>query len=145
MGRGKHRLHTKKQENEMNRSKRINTFLIFVLSCYLLLIHYSCKKENANALQCDYKNLDADSILYSNCVSIIIKQNCLYCHNNSVKKGWVNLQGYAHVKKYADNHKLLGSIGHLKGYKAMPMAADMLSGEDICKIKFWVYNGAINK
>lgn len=118
--------------------------LLPAFALLLLLMMHSCKKENVNNIQCNNSNLNPDSIRYSNTVSIIIKKNCLYCHNNSIKKGWVNLQGYEHVKKYANNHKLLGSIAHLKGYTAMPRDEEMLSADDICKIKFWIDNGATN-
>jgi hypothetical protein len=121
-----------------------NIIFSLLLFAFLLLSLNACKKENVNAIQCDNSGMNPDSIRYSNTVSVILKQNCIRCHSNSLKKGWVNLQGYEHVKKYADNHKLLGTIAHLKGYKAMPRGAEMLSVQDICKIKFWIDHGAMN-
>jgi hypothetical protein len=120
-------------------------FFSLIVIIFLTLILNSCKKkEDVNSIQCDTSGLNPDSILYSNTVSVIIQKNCIRCHSNSVKKGWVNLEGYEHVRKYTNNHKLLGAIAHLEGYIRMPRDADQLSQEDICKIKFWIDNGAMN-
>ncbi|MBI4945725.1 MAG: hypothetical protein HY840_04910 [Bacteroidetes bacterium] len=120
--------------------------LLTFLSVVLLLLQSCRKKEDVNTVQCDTIGWNPDSITYSTTVSVIIKRNCIRCHNNSVKKGWVNLQGYGHVKKYADNNKLLGTIAHLQGYKSMPRGegATMLAQDEICKIKFWIDNGALD-
>lgn len=126
---------------------RLKIIHLLDIICVTLLLLQSCrKKENVNDVQCDTTGWNPDSITYSKIVSPLLTKNCIHCHSNSIKKGWVNLQGYARVKKYADNHKLLGSIAHLSGYKNMPRGegATMFSQDEICKIKFWIDNGALN-
>jgi len=128
----------------MLRSRIIS--IITCLSVMLLLLQACKKKESVDTIQCDTTGWNPDSITYSKTVSVIISRNCIRCHSNTVKKGWVDLEGYARVKKYSDNHKLLGSIAHLQGYKAMPRGETInkLPQDDICKIKFWIDNGALN-
>jgi hypothetical protein len=120
--------------------------LVIFLSAMFLLLQSCKKKENVNDIQCDTTGWNPDSITYSKTVSVILSKNCIRCHSNTVKKGWVDLEGYDRVKKYADNHKLLGSIAHLSGYKKMPRGegGSMLPQDEICKIKFWIDNGALN-
>lgn len=113
----------------------------------MFLFFQSCKKkEDVNTIQCDTTGWSTDSITYSKTVSVIVSKYCIRCHSNTVKKGWVDLEGYDRIKKYADNHKLLGTIAHLNGFKSMPRGegVNKLSQDDICKIKFWIDNGAIN-
>ena len=119
-------------------------FLLTLLLTFIALFFHACKKENVNDIQCNTTGWNPDSIRYSNTVSVIISQNCLGCHSSSIKKGRVALDSYDNVKKYADNHKLLGAIGHLKGYKGMPRNANMLPQDKVCKIKFWIDNGTLN-
>jgi hypothetical protein len=69
---------------------------------------------------------------------------CLGCHSSGSKQGGVNLEGYDQVKKYVDNDGLLGSIAHLNGFDAMPQGGNKMSQTEICKIKFWIDNGALN-
>jgi hypothetical protein len=128
----------------MFRQKLTNTSVIGIFLFFFFLFVNACKKESVNDLQCDTAGWNPDSIRYSNTVSVIISQNCLRCHANSIKKGWVTLEGYDHLKKYVDNHKLLGAIGHLKGYRGMPKHSNQLPQDEICKIKFWVDKGALN-
>src|SRR5579872_4734732 len=119
-------------------------FFIVVLSACQFLSVTIGKKENVNDIQCNTTGWNPDNIRYSNTVSVIISKNCFGCHSNSTKKMWVTLEGYDHLKKYVNNHKLLGVIGHLKGYVRMPKHASQLPQDEICKIKFWIDNGALN-
>ena len=124
---------------------QLRTIHILFFISFLFLLFYSCKKkESANDIQCGNMGWTNDSITYSKTISTIMLKNCIRCHSNSIKKGWVDLEGYDRVKKYADNHKLLGTIAHLQGFKAMPRGAAMVSQEDICRIKFWIDNGGQN-
>lgn len=119
-------------------------FISAALLTFSFLYLSSCKKEDVNHIQCDTTGWIADSIRYSNTVSPLLTLYCTGCHNSSSHPNGVNLSDYSNVKKYADNHLLLGTIGHLKHYKPMPKNAAQLKQDDICKIKFWVDNGAQN-
>lgn len=117
---------------------------VLLLFCVVLIIAVTrCKKEGSDSISCDTTGWVADSIRFSNTVEPIINQHCTSCHNNSLFQGNVNLTGYSNVKKYADNGKLLGTMGYLKGYKGMPEAGK-IPQDKICKVKFWVDNGALN-
>ncbi len=116
----------------------------FALPIIIVFLLSQCKKESPDTIQCDTTNWVADSICFSNVVNPIIKSHCISCHNDNNKKGKVNLNGYDNVKKYVDNDKLLGTVAHLKGYKKMPDNSAKLSDETVCKVKYWVTNGALN-
>lgn len=118
-----------------------------LLCCSLLLaaiLPGGCKKESPDNIPCDTNGWIPDSVRYSNTVAPILAQNCIGCHNNNEQQGNVNLSGYENVKQYASNDLLLGSMAHLKRYKPMPKNADKLPQETICKVKYWIDNGALN-
>ena len=122
----------------------MKTKFLFLFLFPLLLCFNGCKKESVNNIVCDTTGWIPDSIRYSTTVEPLINLNCLGCHSNSVKRGNVTMEGYDHLKKYVDNDKLLGTIGHLKHYKPMPQNGTQLPQDQICKIKFWIDNGALN-
>ena len=117
---------------------------LIIASLIMLILISRCKKQTPDNIQCDTTGWIADSIRYSNTVAPILSQHCTSCHNNSTQQGNVNLSGYSNVKKYADNKKLLGTMAHLHGYKEMPQNGTKLDQDKICKVKFWIDNGALN-
>lgn len=110
----------------------------------------SCKKDDDNKsassqIECTTPGLNADNTKYGTVIVKILTDNtCFSCHSASQAQGGVVLEGYNNIKKYVDNDKLLGAIAHLSGYKAMPQGASKMAQDDICKIKYWVDNGAPN-
>ena len=56
--------------------------------------------------------------------------------------GQPTLEGYAKLKSYVDNGKLLGSIKHSPGFSPMPKGQAKLVDCDIEKIEAWVAAGA---
>ena len=115
-----------------------------VLSSFLLCVS-SCKKETVDSISCtSYTSNTTANSRYSVEIKGILASKCVACHQESNAKGGVRLDNYGQVKTYVDNKELLGTIAHLSGYEAMPQGGSKLSQEDICKIKFWIDNGAPN-
>lgn len=118
---------------------------LIIFSAFIVLAGLSqCKKESPDSISCDTTGLVADSIRYLNTVAPIMDEYCTGCHGNTVQKGQVNLSTYEGVKKQASNNKLLGTMGHLKGYRKMPREGEKIPQDKICKVKFWIDNGALN-
>ena len=87
-------------------------------------------------------------IEFSTQVWPIIQANCVGCHNTALSSGGVNLDGYTHVKTYADLLRngipvLLGSIKQLNGFFAMPQNGK-LDDCDIRQIELWIEQGKQN-
>lgn len=120
--------------------------IIAILSSLLLsfILLSRCKKESTDSIVCDTAGWVPDSIRYSNTVEPILTQHCTSCHNNTEQQGNVNLSGYENVKQYANSDQLLGTMAHLKRYKKMPYNGEKLPQDKICKVKFWIDNGALN-
>lgn len=120
-------------------------YFSFLLGVGLVLV-ISCKKDDPlTAITCDTTGFNTTDITYTKAVlPLLTNYGCLGCHSASSKQGGVNLEGYAQVKKYVDNDGLLGSIAHLKGFDAMPQGGNKMSQTEICQVKFWIDNGALN-
>ena len=123
---------------------RKNLLISSTMIVFSLVYISGCKKESVSHIQCDTTGWIPDSIRYSNAVAPLLTLYCTGCHNSSSHPKGVNLAGYDNVKKYVDNDMLLGTIGHLKNYKPMPKNGAQLKQEEICKIKFWIDNAALN-
>ncbi len=113
--------------------------LLSVTSCY-----YDVEEELYLGSTCDTTN-----VLFSNQVSLVLTNRCLNCHNSNnagVIGGGVDLEGYANVKTYVDNGKLLSSITHDGNASFMPKSANntMLPVCDINQITAWINAGAPN-
>lgn len=78
------------------------------------------------------------SVSFANEVSNILSSNgCTGCHSG----GSIVLNNYAGVKTVADNGRLLGSIKHEAGYRAMPDGGGKLDSCDIVTIEVWINEG----
>jgi hypothetical protein len=84
---------------------------------------------------------DSVNVTYGSSVVPILKSYCTSCHsgNNSTV-----LNTYAGVLVSVNNGKLLGSVKHESGYRAMPDGGGKLSDCDIRIISIWIDNGAPN-
>lgn len=71
----------------------------------------------------------------------IIESSCLGCHSDQQSFGNVNLKDYAHIKPYAENGQLLGTLRHDPGYSAMPPSGNQLSDCRIAQIQNWIDEG----
>jgi uncharacterized membrane protein len=120
--------------------------IIYVLMSMMFLISINgCYKDveevlypAANAAACDTTNATYTKVL------TIIQNNCYSCHKASSSEGNVNLEGYANVKNYADNGKLIGVITRAPGFSPMPKGGNKLNDCDIANIKSWINQGSLN-
>lgn len=127
----------------MKKISILTVCLTFVLSsvssCY-----YDVEEELYPGDACDTTN-----VLFSNQVSLVLKNRCLNCHNTNNAPaigGGVDLDGYAKLKVYVDNGKFLSSITHDGNASFMPQSANntKLPSCDIAQITAWINAGAPN-
>ena len=108
----------------------------------------SCTYDNAEDLAPEEPTptptCDVSSVTYTSTISPILAQSCRGCHNASSPAAGVNLVDYAQVKRHADSGRLLGSITHATGYKAMPLNGTKLSDCDLARFQAWINAGAPN-
>ena len=74
---------------------------------------------------------------YSASIDLILRSNCVSCHNSKLKSGDIGLETYAEVKALALNGKLSGSILHQPGFQPMPPGTSIRDCE-IQKIQHWI-------
>jgi mono/diheme cytochrome c family protein len=113
--------------------------LLLACSCFA-----SCVSRNLEELNPPPTVCATDTVTYRfSIVNILTDNSCIACHNNSFGSGGVNLEGYANVKRYADNGKLYGVTSHTSG-SPMPKGSDRITQSEIDKIQAWVCQGAPN-
>ena len=96
-------------------------------------------KDNSCSNTCDTTN-----VTFSATVFPLLQANCVGCHSGSAPGGNIRLENYANVLAVAQNGKLLGSVNHSAGYKAMPFGGNKLPACNIDQIRIWVDGGAQN-
>jgi hypothetical protein len=133
------------------RKQRIMTKTwIFLIVCFslLLLLVYGCTKQNEEALSNSTvpPTCSTDSMSYVNNVVPIMQNYCFTCHGNGSTggSGGINLEGYANLKPYADNGKLVGNITHAPGYVPMPYGQPKMPDCEVNQIVAWVNQGTKN-
>ncbi|MEZ4957811.1 MAG: hypothetical protein R2825_29910 [Saprospiraceae bacterium] len=87
---------------------------------------------------------NTDNVTYGNTVTTIIATWCYACHAGSNPVGLIRLDSYAAVKAAVNDGKLLGTIRHDAGFKAMPDGGGKLPDCDIEQIEKWVNDGALD-
>ena len=116
--------------------KQLSIYIVisfFIVSCY-----YDVEEEL-------YPNgCNTGSVTFASTIVPLLKNNCYDCHSSSVQQGGVILEGYANVKTYVSNGKLLSAITHDGNASAMPQGEPKLSDCLINKIETWINNGAPN-
>ena len=110
---------------------------------FILGFFVSCVYENEEEV---YKGgCNTENIRYSDNVERILGDfGCLSCHNDMFPSGGVNLKGYANVKLYVDNGRLMGSIRHEQGFSPMPQNQVKMRDCEIDKLQAWIDEGAPN-
>lgn len=93
----------------------------------------------SNTATCDTANVS-----FSSSVSPVLKTYCVGCHSAASPSAGIDLSTYVAVKVYATNGRLMGSITHAAGYKAMPSSTSKLGACEINQIKAWVMKGMLN-
>lgn len=76
----------------------------------------------------------------SEITNILSSNGCTGCHSG----GSIVLSSYSGVKAVVDDGKLLGSIKHEAGFRAMPDGGGKMNDCDIQTIETWINEGALN-
>ncbi len=117
---------------------------IFVLGTIVLTLSacvYNTKEELYPTDGCETKNIS----YAQDVITILENHSCIGCHNTTNPGGSINLDNYNDVKIYVDNGRLLGSIKHSDGFKAMPQGSTSTINQcSIDQIEAWIYDGAQN-
>jgi mono/diheme cytochrome c family protein len=116
------------------------TAVVFAAGCYY---------DSTEALYPTNTNIPCDTtaVTYSQTIAPIITSSCVKCHGTSTANslgGNINLEGYANLKRYASNGRLVGSVTHTPGFTAMPREANSLTACEIAQIKHWINTGMEN-
>lgn len=90
------------------------------------------------------QNCDTTRYTFSGAIRPMLDKYCKGCHNNATASGGYSYETYAGVKAAVDVGRLLGSVRHTAGYKAMPQGGNKLSDCEIRQIEQWVEAGANN-
>lgn len=108
----------------------------------ILALTYSCKKGSQDLLA----TCDTVGMKYATNVVPILQNNCYGCHGagNTAGSGGILLEGYANLRPYALNGKLVGNISHAPGFNPMPLGLPKLPDCEINTITDWVKNGYLN-
>lgn len=105
--------------------------------------------EGALNSDCPESGCDtAGTVEFASKVKPILDNNCISCHNASVSRGGINLDGYAQVKACAEIQRngtslLIGVIRHLPGFSYMPPGSS-LDECNIRKIELWISQGRLD-
>ncbi len=112
-------------------------------------LFYTWIKQGALNSDCPEKSCDTTAAIeFSTQVWPVIENNCLSCHNSSLSRGGVNLDGYQQVKYYSENLRngipvILGVINYMNGFSNMPPSKKL----DDCTIRIielWIEQGIHN-
>lgn len=99
--------------------------------------------QGAKNLICEEQNCDIINISYGNMIAKTMNTFCVGCHGANNPSAGINLTNYAGMAAIAANGKLMGSITHAAGFKAMPQGGKLPSCE-IKQIQKWVAMGFPN-
>lgn len=114
---------------------------IFSIAILFLLLT-SCTYNKEELL---YSNTcDTSNVKYSVQIVNTLNANCNGCHTGASASGGIMLDNYNNVRAVAANGKLLGSVSHAPGYRAMPDLAPKLPECRIAEIRTWIMNGMLN-
>lgn len=87
---------------------------------------------------------DTTVFTYSGAVAPLMNTYCKGCHNPASLGGGIDVSTYASVKSIALDGRLLGSITHAAGFKAMPQGSSKFSDCKIKQVQKWIAAGAAN-
>jgi hypothetical protein len=102
----------------------------------------SCTYNNEETLYPVVPSCDSTNVSYKDKVKpILIKNQCLDCHNNNNMSGGINLETYSDVKIQANNTRLLLSITHDSQVSPMPKGGGKLTICEIGSLRNWINEG----
>jgi len=123
-----------------------NIVTFSLLSFFLLVLLYSCKKDSA-VVMFPYKgDCLTTNMKFSLDIKPILANSCAFagCHSTTSKAGGYAYETYDEVILSANNGSLIGAIKHQSGYSTMPKGGSKLSNCQISKIESWISSGAPN-
>jgi len=114
------------------------TLLIFTLAIYFLQgCYYDIEQELYPSGGCNTANMSYATDI----VPILENNGCIACHGDLAS---LDINGYADLKIYVDNGRLMGSINQLSGFRAMPDNQPKINQCEIDKLQAWIDAGAPN-
>ncbi len=119
----------------------MKSYLTLAALSVLLL---GCYYDNEEELYPSEGGCDTTDISYAANILPIMQNNCYRCHDARNNQGNITLEGYANLKVYADNGRLLGAIRWDAGFSPMPQDASKLSDCTISQVEAWINAGAPN-
>jgi uncharacterized membrane protein len=100
-------------------------------------------EQGANNTDCKAP-CNSEEASFSVNVFPLIQDQCYGCHQPNNAQGGINLEDYDHIRTFAGNGNLLGSVKHTLGYEAMPTAGNKLTDCQIATINNWIVEGALS-
>ncbi len=83
-----------------------------------------------------------DVVSYSQHVeTLLIKHQCVACHENADPAGGITLEGYENVVPYIEDGSLLGSIEYDPQWSRMPKGYDRIPDCEVAIIAKWIDQG----
>ena len=122
-------------------------YVILIIIVFPAMCIVACSKENKqNLLPTVPIPCDTVGMQYNRDIVPILEGNCYHCHGtgNTAGSGGILLEGYDHIKVYAQDGRLYGNVAHLPGYNPMPYQSPMLDQCTIDKIHDWTLQGSPN-
>lgn len=116
---------------------------IIIFSALLVFV-FSCSKQNKEDLDFEASLCSVDTISFQLHISVVLKNNCMPCHNASTAQGGVILDNYADVAPLANSGDLLGVTRRDPGYTPMPTNTGKISECSIAAIEKWVNQGVLD-
>jgi len=116
--------------------------LFIVLAFSIIIGTVSCGKDEApDTSAYDCTNLTPT---YTNTVKAIFDASCAFsgCHGGGSAEEGVDLSSYSSARSASLNGKVLASMEHKSGVKAMPQGGAKLPAEQIAAVACWIKNGA---
>jgi len=77
---------------------------------------------------------------YTATANVIIRYNCISCHNSSQAQGGLVFESLSQVKKAVNDGSFMGAVRHESDYKSMPPNTK-LRDCDIEKLQLWIDAG----
>ena len=104
-----------------------------------VFIWMSCSKEDTPVADCS-----GTTPTYTADIAPILNASCALsgCHTSAFPSDGVDLSSYQKAKSASLNGKVLASMKHSSGAKAMPLGGAKLPDADIQKVACWIAGGA---